>query len=298
MSPPIQARLSHALDPPKKSFIHPKPSSLHQYNLLECFNEAALPSASSPDAPAHLSPGKLTQTKITRFFPGIPKPCASGISPQAPPIPNLSQGLAPSFRSARPHIATKKHTSRTICLTYNQRPEPSTQPKLFIPISSSMLEAWGHALQPIDTSSVFHLFLQNPNGIKLRRGFHIPLQDLHTCREYGIAAICLPETNVNWALSHQKARLSQLQKDTWLNSSTQTSRATEEFLSSSQLGDTATIICGKWATRVLEKGKDHLGLGRWSYITLRGKKGRRLTIVSAYNCGISSGAKTACQQQT
>jgi len=161
-----------------------------------------------------------------------------------------------------------------------------------------MLEAWGHALQPIDTSSVFHLFLQNPNGIKLRRGFHIPLQDLHTCREYGIAAICLPETNVNWALSHQKARLSQLQKDTWLNSSTQTSRATEEFLSSSQLGDTATIICGKWATRVLEKGKDHLGLGRWSYITLRGKKGRRLTIVSAYNCGISSGAKTACQQQT
>jgi hypothetical protein len=39
-------------------------------------------------------------------------------------------------------------------------------------------------------------------------------------------------------------------------------------------------------------------MGRWSYITLRGKQKKKVTIVMAYNCGHSTGLKTACQQQT
>jgi hypothetical protein len=39
-------------------------------------------------------------------------------------------------------------------------------------------------------------------------------------------------------------------------------------------------------------------MGRWSCITLRGKQNKKVTIVTVYNCGYSTGLKTACQQQT
>jgi hypothetical protein len=84
----------------------------------------------------------------------------------------------------------------------------------------------------------------------------------------------------------------------WPNSAYQSSRAEEQFLSSYQPGGTATIICDCWATRITNRGEDYMGLGRWSYFTLRGKMDHYITIVTAYNPGHSLGGKTSCQQQT
>jgi hypothetical protein len=147
-------------------------------------------------------------------------------------------------------------------------------------------DAWGHSPPQIDQSKVFQLILQNPNGMKLRRGFQVPLQDLQTCCQFGAAAISLPETNSNWALSHQYSQFYHFLHSTWSNSAFQVSHR-----------GTATIVCPRWATRVIEKGQDHLGLGRWSYIMLWDRKGQQVTIVTAYNCGYSVGLKMACQQQ-
>jgi hypothetical protein len=76
-----------------------------------------------------------------------------------------------------------------------------------------------------------------------------------------------------------------------------TSKSPEEFLSNSQPGGTATVICENWTSRVIDRGKDPLGLGRWSYVTLRGKGTTKETVVTAYNATTSSGDTSNFQQQ-
>jgi hypothetical protein len=53
--------------------------------------------------------------------------------------------------------------------------------------------------------------------------------------------------------------------------------------------------------RGMDKGEDPMGLGRWSYITLRGKGTKRVVIVTAYNVctthNSNSGDTTAYKQQ-
>jgi hypothetical protein len=84
---------------------------------------------------------------------------------------------------------------------------------------------------------------------------------------------------------------------TWKTTSTQTSRATESFLSQYQPGGTATVLCDNWVSRMLQKGEDPLGLGRWSYITLHGKGSKQITIITGYNACPSQGDTTFYQQQ-
>jgi len=203
-----------------------------------------------------------------------------------------------------PKVAPSKTHSRNVrqvLLSYNNGAAYSNNEPTIIPFlqTSSMFdEAWGHSPPQIDQSTIFRLVLQNPNGIKLRKGFQVPLQDLQTCRQFGITALSLPKTNSDWSLPHQRSQLHRALRSTWSNSVSQVSHADETFLSSYQPGGTATIVCSRWATRVIDKGQDHLGMGRWSYITLRGKQNKKVTIVTVYNCGYSTGLKTACQQQT
>jgi hypothetical protein len=75
------------------------------------------------------------------------------------------------------------------------------------------------------------------------------------------------------------------------------SKSPEEFLSNSQPGGTATVICENWTSRVIDRGEDPLGLGRWSYVTLRGKGTTKVTVVTVYNATTSSGDTTNFQQQ-
>jgi hypothetical protein len=48
----------------------------------------------------------------------------------------------------------------------------------------------------------------------------------------------------------------------------------------------------------MEKGEDPIGLGRWSYVTLRGKGSSKVTVITAYNASCNTGDTTNyCQQQ-
>jgi hypothetical protein len=48
----------------------------------------------------------------------------------------------------------------------------------------------------------------------------------------------------------------------------------------------------------MSRGEDPMGLGRWSYIILRGKGSKKIAIITAYNVSPSRGDTTANQQQT
>lgn len=59
------------------------------------------------------------------------------------------------------------------------------------------------------------------------------------------------------------------------------SRAPEDFLPQYEPGGTVIIICENWISRVIVEGEDPLGLGRWSFLTLRGKGVRKITAYDA-----------------
>jgi hypothetical protein len=117
------------------------------------------------------------------------------------------------------------------------------------------------------------------------------------CINYGAAAFFFPETNTNWSQRHQCQKLQTHLHNSCEISTFQTSWLIEPFLSSYQPEGTTTVLCHKWATGVISKEEDPLGLGRWSFLTLRGKKGCNVTLVTAYNSRYAPGPKSSYQQQ-
>lgn len=143
-------------------------------------------------------------------------------------------------------------------------------------------ESWGHSLPTITPLTTFCLFLQNPNGLSLTYHQLSVQLDFRQCRSYGTAVLCLPETNVNWNSPDQSVLLRNILHKTWQASVSSVSKPPEEFLSQHQPGGTATILCDNWVSRLVGKGEDPMGLGRWSYLTLRGKGAKLITIITAH----------------
>jgi hypothetical protein len=67
-----------------------------------------------------------------------------------------------------------------------------------------MIHSWGHSLPSINTATVFCVFLQNPNGLSLKYNNLQLQQDFQQSNDYGVAALCLPKTNVNWNIPDQR----------------------------------------------------------------------------------------------
>jgi hypothetical protein len=76
------------------------------------------------------------------------------------------------------------------------------------PPSSALYDSWGHSLPSIDPSKVFWVFLQNPNGLNLSGATYSLQHVLRLSHDYGVASLCLPETNLNWDLPHLKSTFS------------------------------------------------------------------------------------------
>ena len=58
------------------------------------------------------------------------------------------------------------------------------------------------------------------------------------------------------------------------------SNTDESFITSWKPGGTLVGVSGRWASRVAKSGTD--ALGRWSWMDLRGKKGKTIRVISAY----------------
>ncbi len=98
----------------------------------------------------------------------------------------------------------------------------------------------------------------------------------------GAGAVCLAETNLNWKHPRVHNQLKESLKKTWRHSASVTSHITEDIMGENQPGGTLTIVTNNWTSRIIERGSDPYGLGRWTYITLRGKNGLKILLVRAY----------------
>jgi hypothetical protein len=193
-------------------------------------------------------------------------------------------GPSPSTVSFPPKYKNKAGY-RKYLLKYIDQPTNQRKLSYFHSASPSydLHNSWGHSLESIDASSTFRIFLQNPNRLSLYDSNLSLMKDLETCQNYGAAVISLPETNVNWELPGQRNTLSKLLSRNFDHTSIITSRASEPFHSSYQPGGTATIVCNNWTSRIFSKGSDPHGLGRWSYVILRGKGTTKVALITAYN---------------
>jgi hypothetical protein len=267
-----------------------KPANLPRYqapciNLSGFFNSATQTSLTS-NFPNHHNEVKWRQLPLTHYFrltPTIPPPSTPSIPMPAPEA-----------------LKNKKPMSiRKALLSYGKprRPLPKiTRYTVQLP-TYDLFESWGHSLDVIDPSTTFKVFLQNPNGLSIYNNNQFLVQDLQTCYNYGAGMLCLPETNANWNQGGQVTTIHQLFRRIWRNSSLQMSQTPDPFLSTYQPGGTLTAVCENWVSRVISKGGDPFGLGRWSYITLRGKENTKVTVVTAYNATPSPGECTYYHQQ-
>ncbi len=98
----------------------------------------------------------------------------------------------------------------------------------------------------------------------------------------GVGALCLPETNTNWQAKEAYASWKRLLRRTWKHSSCASSFTKDNFISVNQPGGTATVLTDSWTSRAIEVGTDPYGMGRWSNVVLRGRKGRKTLLVTAY----------------
>lgn len=166
--------------------------------------------------------------------------------------------------------------------------QPPTQLTLFDTKQFSLAQnisgpdVWGHLPDPIDSNSTFRLFFNNPNGLKLSSDPLSVQYSLSLLSSLGVGAISLAETNLNWNHPRIVSRLKSTIKKEWKHSALVTSHIIEDITSEIQPGGTLTVVTNNWTSRIIDRGADPYGLGRWTYVTMRGKDGIKITLVTAY----------------
>jgi hypothetical protein len=184
-------------------------------------------------------------------------------------------------------------------------PKRLRQTRLFAPSERSndpLLpnDYYGSPLGP-KASGHMRLLLNNPNRISAQNDF-VDFQ--YICQRmlaYDVDIFGLSETGVNWKLGYAWNRCKQILQDFWPHSRLIGSTSDIPSKEVVQYGGTCTVVTDKWTGRIESSGSDPQGLGRWSYVRLNGKNGRRVTIVTVYQvCKQTverAGPKTAFMQQ-
>ena len=68
-----------------------------------------------------------------------------------------------------------------------------------------------------------------------------------------------------------------------------------------KFGGTGMVMDSNWSSRIIVKGQDPSGMGRWSFVKLLGKERKELLLVTANRVGTmevkNAGSKTSLMQQ-
>jgi len=141
---------------------------------------------------------------------------------------------------------------------------------------------WGHCPAAITDNTVLRVMFSNPKGLKLSTDILETEHSFGRVHSLNTGLLGLAETNVNWHHPRVLGKFHKSLRKVWKHTALSTSSTKADFQSEIQPGGTITLACGHWTLRVLQKGVDPFGLGRWSYLTLRGNQGRKILVITAY----------------
>ena len=208
------------------------------------------------------------------------------------------------------HLGTKTH--RSILMEFEKETEkkPLRQSKIYETeewihddeVRKTAGNFFGHSMAQVDNNAVYRVLLQNTNGIDPRPENYNFQLSLNTCFDHCIAFLSLTETNLEWLKFNNRDNMKQSLKKWWDGAVFQTSTSSIPFSENYKPGGTASIVCGNhWVARIIEKGSDASGLGRWTYIGLQGDPYTKILHITWYlicKQGVASaGDKTAFKQQ-
>jgi hypothetical protein len=150
-------------------------------------------------------------------------------------------------------------------------------------------------------TTTLRILFNNHRGIKLGPSILSTTHSLSAIESLGVGALCIAEANLNWNKKGVHKKVKEVVLRIWENYSMNYSFTNEQFSSDNQPGGTMSVITNNWTSRILEKGVNPFGSGRWSYFVLRGKGDIKVMIISAYRVSqqylASVGPKTSAMQQ-
>ena len=123
---------------------------------------------------------------------------------------------------------------------------------------------------------------------------------LATLKKWNTDIICLSETNVAWDKPVAKQIYNLVKAPFAKEACWVTSASTAEIPSLVKPGGTAMLVDVTYTGSIIDRGQDWTTMGRWSYITLKGRNDRVINIITGYRCNnisTPSGATTAWAQQ-
>jgi hypothetical protein len=217
----------HHHAPPTPRRAPPPPStrttflSMSPLNLMETYPTSEMYSPSTHEPYHSTSAQKIPphrnsrQTSLSEYF--VTKPRFSKSDSSTAAVPASPSPTPRSALNKKRTVTSKRSDIRCRLLRYNATVDTGQTKITDHTVTIQPTEtyrSWGHTLDAINTSNIFCLFLQNPNGITLNDTNYSLLHDLHTCQKYGAAVVALPETNVNWALPEQREQFFKVQKQT------------------------------------------------------------------------------------
>jgi len=224
-----------------------------------------------------------------------------GIIPHAStPLPTITRDQSRSDNTSTSKTKRKIDSKQTAKISI----QPTIHDALKLPPRASKQDyddVWGHYPETIEDKDTLRIVFANPKGLKLHSDILETEYSLGRCHSLGVGALCLAESNLNWGNVRATSKFHGMLKKIWKHSKTATSHTLDDFQVENQPGGTVTIAYNHWTSRVIEDGVDPYGLGRWSYLVLRGKGGIKLLLVTAYRvCKQtiqSAGYKTSTAQQ-
>jgi hypothetical protein len=183
----------------------------------------------------------------------------------------------------------EQHNQAHVTSVNNLRPNRVLERKTGDPLATA---AFGDSIWNSKQETCLRLFHQNVKGLTYTAGGEDYEYYMHSLKELDIDICGMSETNTPWQhhyLTQEFTTRARRHRDMVKiefgspDPTVDSVPATETF----QAGGSLTIAMDT-AVTILAPGaiKDNTGLGRWSGLTLRGKKNQYLTIITAYRtCG-------------
>ena len=105
-----------------------------------------------------------------------------------------------------------------------------------------------------------------------------------TMRQTNTDILCLSETQTAWENYGVKEVITKEFKRVDRYSTVTGSSSDSQTFSVVKPGGTAIVADGNWSSRIVKRGQDPTGLGRWIYVLVEGKKRTKVMIICGYRC--------------
>ena len=155
-------------------------------------------------------------------------------------------------------------------------------------VEDDIVTGFGDQVPEGENANVFRLYFQNICGLKLQKSTNTLVETVGFLKQFDVSLVGLAETNINWRQSDTKTLVDSHLRLGFGHSRMSTNSSGLPSKNLYQAGGTLTAALGKWSGRKMDIGGDPEG--GFSWIRLRGRKGRKITFITCYRVPQSSGA--------